>query len=142
MKVAKERTTLWWRCWAKGKIFWRRACFTPSWQPPVAGKKYAVGVYTSGVVFEPRFYESFADMMQEGELPILNWVWFGLYRSEGGLNAYTYGMDVFGKDEMEVLNADAEPDNLEELPGKPYWLCTGKQYRAPRWEDHRLYGRG
>ena len=75
-------------------------------------QNYAVGVYTSGVVFEPRFYEDFADMMQEDELPIFNWVWFGLYRSKGGLNAYTYGMDVFGKDEMEVLNADAEPDNL------------------------------
>ena len=32
-------------------------------------QKYAAGVYTSGVVFEPRFYEGFADMMQEDELP-------------------------------------------------------------------------
>ena len=78
-------------------------------------QKYATGVYTSGVVFEPRFYEGFADMMQKGELPIFNWVWFGLYRSEGGLNAYTYGMDVFGKDEMEVLNADAEPGDLRDF---------------------------
>ena len=49
-------------------------------------QKYATGVYTSGVVFEPRFYEGFADMMKEDELPIFNWIWFGLYRSEGGLN--------------------------------------------------------
>ena len=75
-------------------------------------QKYAAGVYTSGVVFEPRFYEGFADMMQNDELPIFNWIWFGLYRSEGGMNAYTYGMDVFGKDEMEVLDADAQPDDL------------------------------
>ena len=60
-------------------------------------------VFTSGVVFEPRFYEGFASMMKEDELPIFNWIWFGLYRSEGGLNGYTYGMDVFGKEEMEVL---------------------------------------
>ena len=33
---------------------------------------------TSGVVFEPRFYEGFADIMQEDELPIFNWIWFGL----------------------------------------------------------------
>lgn len=78
-------------------------------------QKYATGVYTSGVVFEPRFYEGFADMMKEDELPIFNWVWFGLYRSEGGLNGYTYGMDVFGKDEMEVLNADAEPEELRDF---------------------------
>ena len=73
---------------------------------------YATGIYTSGVVFEPRFYEGFANMMKDDELPIFNWIWFGLYRSEGGMNAYTYGMDVFGKDEMEVLDADAQPDDL------------------------------
>ena len=78
-------------------------------------QKYATGVYTSGVVFEPRFYEGFANMMQEDGLPIFNWIWFGLYRSEGGLSAYTYGMDVFGKEEMEVLNTDAEPEELRDF---------------------------
>ena len=37
------------------------------------------------------------------------------YRSEGGLNGYTYGMDVFGKEEMEVLNTDAEPEELRDF---------------------------
>ena len=78
-------------------------------------QKYATGVYTSGVVFEPRFYEGLADMLKEDELPIFNWVWFGLYRSRGGLNGYTYGMDVFGKEEMEVLNTDAEPEDLRDF---------------------------
>ena len=78
-------------------------------------QKYATGVYTSGVVFEPRFYEGLADMIKEDELPIFNWIWFGLYRSEGGLNGYTYGMDVFGKEKMEVLNTDAEPEELRDF---------------------------
>ena len=78
-------------------------------------QKYATGVYTSGVVFEPRFYKGLADMLKEDELPIFNWIWFGLYRSEGGLNGYTYGMDVFGKEEMEVLNTDAEPEELRDF---------------------------
>ncbi len=92
----------------KGKLFTKMvsAC---------CRQKYATGVYTSGVVFDPRFYEGFADMMREDELPIFNWVWFGLYRSEGGLNGYTYGMDVFGKEEMEVLNADADPNDLRDF---------------------------
>ena len=92
----------------KGKLFTKlvAAC---------CKQKYATGIYTSGVVFEPRFYEGFADMIREDELPIFNWVWFGLYRSEGGLNGYTYGMDVFGKDEMEVLNTDAEPEDLRDF---------------------------
>lgn len=92
----------------KGKLFTKlvAAC---------CRQKYATGIYTSGVVFEPRFYEGFADMLKEDELPIFNWVWFGLYRSEGGLNGYTYGMDVFGKEEMEVLNTDAEPEDLRDF---------------------------
>ena len=78
-------------------------------------QEYATGIYTSGVVFEPRFYEGFADMMQDGELPIFNWIWFGLWRNENGMNGYTYGMDVFGKDEMEVLGTDAEPGDLRDF---------------------------
>ena len=76
---------------------------------------YATGIYTSGVVFEPRFYEGFADMMQEDELPIFNWIWFGLWRDEHGMNGYTYGMASFGKDEMEVLGTDAKPSDLRDF---------------------------
>lgn len=75
----------------------------------------ACGVYTSGTVFEPRFYVEFANMMKEDLLPIYNWIWFGLYRSEKGVNCYTYGMKVFGKDEMEVLDADADPSDVQEF---------------------------
>ena len=92
----------------KGKLFTKMlaAC---------CRQKYATGVYTSGVVFEPRFYEGFANMMKEDELPIFNWIWFGLYRNENGMNGYTYGMDVFGKDEMEVLGTDANPNQLRDF---------------------------
>ena len=92
----------------KGKLFTKlvAAC---------CRQKYATGIYTSGVVFEPRFYEGFADMLQNDELPIFNWIWFGLYHDENGMNAYTYGMDVFGKDEMEVLGTDAKPSDLRDF---------------------------
>ncbi|WP_274952505.1 immunity protein Imm33 domain-containing protein [Angelakisella massiliensis] len=92
----------------KGKLFTKltAAC---------CRQKYATGIYTSGVVFEPRFYEGFADMMKEEELPIFNWIWFGLWRDENGMNGYTYGMDSFGKDEMEVLGADANPGDLRDF---------------------------
>ena len=67
------------------------------------------------MVFEPRFYEGFADMMKNDELPIFNWIWFGLWQNEKGLNGYTYGMDAFGKDEMEVLDTDADPNDLRDF---------------------------
>ena len=92
----------------KGKLFTKvvAAC---------CRQEYATGIYTSGVVFEPRFYEGFAEQMSEDELPIFNWIWFGLWRDENGMNGYTYGMDVFGKDEMEVLGTDAKPSDLRDF---------------------------
>ena len=67
------------------------------------------------MVFEPRFYEGFADIMQEDELPIFNWIWFGLWRDENGMNGYTYGLESFGKEEMEVLGIDAKPSDLRDF---------------------------
>ena len=92
----------------KGKLFTKvvAAC---------CRQEYATGIYTSGVVFEPRFYEGFADMIKNDELPIFNWIWFGLWRDENGLNGYTYGMEAFGKDEMEVLGTNADPNDLRDF---------------------------
>ena len=54
-------------------------------------QEYATGVFTSGVVFEPRFYEGFAEMMKEEDrLPIYNWIWFGLYHNECGMNHHLH----------------------------------------------------
>lgn len=100
----------------KGKLFTKLVA-------TCCNQKYATGVYTSGVVFEPVFYEGFANMMKEDELPIYNWIWFGMYRNENGLSAYTYGMNVFGKDEMEVLDANAEPEELRDfLAGLTFYV--------------------
>ncbi len=75
----------------------------------------ALGVYTSGVVFAPWYYAKFANIMKEDALPVFNWIWVGLYRSEKGICGYTYGMSEFGKDEMEVLDADADPNDLRDF---------------------------
>ncbi|MBQ9990483.1 MAG: DUF4261 domain-containing protein [Lachnospiraceae bacterium] len=78
-------------------------------------QKNALGIYASGTVFEPQFYIAAAEMMKNGSLPILNWIWFGLYRREGGVCCYTYGMEQFGKDEMEVLDADGQPSEVRDF---------------------------
>ena len=66
-----------------------------------------IGVYVSGTVFRPEFYIEVANMMKSDEdaLPMLDWVYFGLYQSEEGNNVYTYGMTAFGKEEMEILGS-------------------------------------
>ena len=75
-------------------------------------QKKAIGVFTSGVVFEPSYYMKSAEMIRDGELPIFTWVWFGLYRTENGLSTYTYGMKDFGKLELEILDADEDAGKL------------------------------
>lgn len=71
-----------------------------------------LGIYTSGTVFQPEFYLEASEMMKEGGLPVLNWIYFGLYQTKGGWSTYTYGMKTFGKDEMEVLDVKADPQDV------------------------------
>ena len=105
-----------------------------------------LGVYTSGVVFEPSFYADMAGVMKEGELPLNNWIWFGLHRREGGVCGYTYGMDVFGKEELEVLDADADPLAIREflvslagyVIGSDVTLNDGETIGFSQGDRHRI----
>lgn len=105
-----------------------------------------LGVYTSGVVFEPSFYADMAGVMKEGELPLNNWIWFGLHRREGGVCGYTYGMDVFGKEELEVLDADADPLAVREflvslagyVIGSDVTLNDGETIGFSQGDRHRI----
>lgn len=76
-------------------------------------QRYVTGIYTNGVVFEPDFYRNAADALKNDALPVHAWVWFGLYATDGGLRAYTYGLEAFGHREIEVL--DAEGADAREL---------------------------
>lgn len=71
-----------------------------------------LGVYANGTVYQPEFYCNAAQPMEDGDLPLLDLVWFGLYRREAGLCGYTDGLRSFGKDEMEVLDTHASPGDL------------------------------
>lgn len=77
--------------------------------------EHALGIYTSGTVFEPVFYIDCAQAIKEGDFPLNNLVYFGLYRNENGWNAYTYGMQAFHKEEMEILHTDLEPMDLRNM---------------------------
>lgn len=75
----------------------------------------ALGVYASGTVFEPEFYREAAEVMKSGEPPILNLVSFGVFRAERGFSVYTCGMKSFGKDEMEIPDSVAAPNELRDF---------------------------
>lgn len=107
-------------------------------EPLEAGKTYvklisscledenAIGVYTSGTVLEPAFYQKGTAAMEQGELPILNWLYFGVYEKEQGYGAYTIGMDAFGKDELEILASRHTPEELRKfLFDVAYYVLEG-----------------
>ena len=71
-----------------------------------------LGVYANGTVYQPEFYLNAAQPLDDGELPLLDLVWMGLYRREEGLCGYTEGLRSFGKDEIEVLDTQADPGDL------------------------------
>lgn len=76
----------------------------------------AIGLYSSGTVFQPEFYQEVTEAMkQEDMFPLLNLVYFGLVRSEDGVSGYTIGLNSFGKDEIEVLDSPASPSELREF---------------------------
>lgn len=72
----------------------------------------AVGVYANDVVYETEYYRGFAEMMDADVYPVFNLVWVALGQGDGGLCAHTRGLREFGYDEIEVLNADVDPDEM------------------------------
>ena len=76
----------------------------------------ALGVYFQGSVVSPEAYLEEAGSIRSGGLPVLDWVWIGLYRGEdGGICAYTRGMSAFGRDEMEVTGARDSPERVRDF---------------------------
>ncbi|MDE6593590.1 MAG: DUF4261 domain-containing protein [Oscillospiraceae bacterium] len=69
----------------------------------------AIAFYSDGAVHEPNFYREAAKALDKDDLPILNWIWFGVYSDEKQRGIYTFGMKNFGKDEMEIY-ADGAAD--------------------------------
>ena len=74
----------------------------------------ALGIYTSGTVFAPDFYQDMCNALRHGELPIMAWIFIGVYYllDEDGSNAYTIGLEQFNKMELEILASRHEPNEL------------------------------
>ncbi|WNY28585.1 hypothetical protein MmiEs2_07810 [Methanimicrococcus stummii] len=86
----------------------------------------AIGLYTSGTVFQPEFYIDVSEMMNDGDLPILNWIYFGVYANEKGTSGYTYGLRMFGKEEIEILESTAMPETIHDfLIDIVYYILSG-----------------
>lgn len=76
----------------------------------------AIGIYTAGTVSQPELYLDMAEIMKDDDMfPLLNLVYFGLVGTETGVDGYTYGLNAFGKDEIEILGSEASPAELRDF---------------------------
>lgn len=87
-----------------------------------------LAVYTDGIVQKPEIFREFAQAIQDSQLPLLNWVWFGHYQDENLCIFYTYGLRKFGKLEMELIIDDDNRTNQEYLINARYFLMNIVHY--------------
>lgn len=76
----------------------------------------AIGIYQGSqtlLIPKSQYLEKSTDLHQQ-KSPIHLWVYIGIRTSNEGNSIYTYGLNEFGKQEMEILNSQIE---IEELYG-------------------------
>lgn len=91
----------------RGKLFVKAVC-------AMMKQDNVVAFYNEGAVFSPKMYLDFAGMLRNGNAPVLNLIWFGLYANGDKAGVYTYGMRRLGREEMEVF-ADREKADFNAL---------------------------
>lgn len=72
------------------------------------------GISVLGTVLHPDMYRDFTKYYEENDMfPVENMIFIGLYNSENGkINAYTYGMEEFGKKEMEIIDSSESAEDI------------------------------
>lgn len=91
----------------RGRLFVKAVC-------AMMKQENVIAFYNEGAVFPPKMYLDFAGMMENGNAPVLNLIWFGLYANDGKAGVYTYGMRRLGREEMEVY-VDRDKADFNEL---------------------------
>lgn len=73
----------------------------------------AIGIYqgSATLLISKELYLDFAEMLNEGMLPIQLWIYIGIVADNEKTNMYSYGMSEFGKSEIEII--DCEMDRNE-----------------------------
>lgn len=75
----------------------------------------AIGVYANGVVYQPEFYFAMKEFIEKGMFPLLGLVWFNVVTAEHGYTLYTFGMNCFGKDDMEIIETLEDPKTVKDF---------------------------
>ncbi len=77
----------------------------------------SIGIYIGArtLVLKKDFYLYNSESMSEENLPLYNWIYFGLIQDKGKQSAYTYGLADFGKKEMEIVRSKKDAEELNEM---------------------------
>ena len=72
------------------------------------------GINVLGTVLNPDMYRDYTEYYVEHDMfPVENTIFIGVYKTDNGeINAYTYGMEGFGKKEMEILSSSQNPEDV------------------------------
>ncbi|MGY3795179.1 DUF4261 domain-containing protein [uncultured Aquimarina sp.] len=83
----------------------------------VMNNSKSLGIYIGGrtLVLKKEFYLENVKMMSDDDLPLYNWIYFGLIKENGKQSVYTYGLKDFGKKEMEIINSNHSIEELNEM---------------------------
>lgn len=73
-----------------------------------------LGIHILGTVMHPQMYYDFAKMYAENDdFPLENLVYIGLYADKNNtMSGYTYGLDQFGKKELEIIESTESPEEV------------------------------
>lgn len=75
----------------------------------------ALGIYDCGTVWLAENYIQLAAVMKEGEFPLANLVFVGLYQDKKGTSSWTSGLRSFGKEELEIISSSYPPSEVYQL---------------------------
>lgn len=83
----------------------------------VLNNSSSIGMYMGQrtLLLKKDFYLANAKDMTMEELPLFNWIYFGLREVKGKRAVYTYGMSDFGKPEMEIIKSKHSLAELSEM---------------------------
>lgn len=77
----------------------------------------SLGIYMGGrtLLLKKDFYLENTKGMSSEQLPLHNWIYFGLREGKAKRSMYTFGLADFGKKEMEVVNSKKDIDEINEM---------------------------
>lgn len=107
------------------------ACFFTDTVNLCAQETDALGIYTTGNVYEPEYYDQWTGELRKNRIPMPLWVYVGLIQGEGaGKNSgYTYGLTAFGRPEIEVIESAHTPQEIYNfLYNVCDWLLSENMY--------------